>query len=197
MNQMKRVCVFGSSSSVVDEIYQKETYRLGQLIAGAGWELVFGAGDMGLMGAAARGVHSEGGHVIGVIPEFMDLPGIPYKKCDEYIVLPTMRERKARMEELSDAFIAVPGGFGTLEELCEVITLKQLKRHRKPVVVLNVNHFYDDLLAMFRKTADERFAKEIALSVYSVAQTPQQAVDQVKNYQYTDTGSKWFTPEAP
>lgn len=194
---MKNVCVYGSSSSVIDKIYLDAAFRLGELLAENGWGLVFGAGTMGMMGAAARGVHSKGGHVMGVIPEFMDIPGIPYEKCDDYIVLPTMRERKQRMEDLSDAFVSVPGGFGTFEELLEVITLKQLKRHKKPVVILNTNGFFGELIAMFEKTVAERFAKANALSVYTVVDTPEEAAEAIKNYRYTETNSKWFTPESP
>lgn len=194
---MKNVCVYGSSSSVIDKIYLDAAFRLGELLAENGWGLVFGAGTMGMMGAAARGVHSKGGHVTGVIPEFMDIPGIPYEKCDDYIVLPTMRERKQKMEDLSDAFVSVPGGFGTFEELLEVITLKQLKRHKKPVVILNTNGFFGELVAMFEKTVTERFAKADALSVYTVVDTPEEAAAAIKNYRYTETNSKWFTPESP
>ena len=194
---MKNVCVYGSSSSVIDKIYLDAAFRLGELLAENGWGLVFGAGTMGMMGAAARGVHSKGGHVTGVIPEFMDIPGIPYEKCDDYIVLPTMRERKQKMEDLSDAFVSVPGGFGTFEELLEVITLKQLKRHKKPVVILNTNGFFGELVAMFEKTVTERFAKADALSVYTVVDTPEEAAEAIKNYRYTETNSKWFTPESP
>lgn len=194
---MKNVCVYGSSSAVIDKTYLDAAYRLGELLAENGWGLVFGAGTMGMMGAAARGVHSKNGRVIGVIPEFMDIPGVPYEECDEYIVLQTMRERKQKMEDLSDAFIASAGGFGTFEELLEIVTLKQLKRHKKPVVILNTNGFFDELIAMFEKTVAQKFAKADALSVYTVAATPEEAVEAIKNYRYTDTQSKWFTPESP
>lgn len=193
----KNVCVFGSSSAAIDQSYFDEAYRLGQLFAEKEWALVFGAGTMGMMGAVARGVHSRDGHVIGVIPEFMDIPGIPYEKCNDYIVTKTMRERKQKMEDISDAFIAVAGGFGTFEELCEVITLKQLKQHKKSIVILNTHGFYDELIAMFEKTVEQKFAKEEALSVFTVVDTPRQAVEAVEKYHYMETGSKWFTPEAP
>ncbi len=194
---IKNVCVYGSSSSVIDKAYLDAGFHLGELLAQNGWGLVFGAGDMGMMGATARGTHSKNGRVIGVIPEFMDIPGVPYEACDEYIVLQTMRQRKQKMEDLSDAFIASAGGFGTFEELLEIVTLKQLKRHTKPVVILNTNGFYDELIAMFEKTVKQRFAKEDSLSVYSVAHTPEQAIEAIQNYHYIDTDRKWFTPESP
>ncbi|WP_066645494.1 TIGR00730 family Rossman fold protein [Christensenella timonensis] len=194
---MKKICVFGSSSSVLDQSYFDDAFLVGKLIAENGWEMVFGAGDMGMMGHAARGVKSAGGRITGVLPEFMNLPGIPFEDCDELIVSPSMRERKFVMEEMADAFIVTAGGFGTFEELCEVITLKQLKRHEKAIVILNTNGFYDEMIAMFEKSVAQRFAKEEALSVYEVVKTPGEAVDAIKNYKYQAMGSKWFTPDAP
>ena len=194
---MKKICVFGSSSSVLDQSYFDDAFLVGKLIAENGWEMVFGAGDMGMMGHAARGVKSAGGRITGVLPEFMNLPGIPFEDCDELIVSPSKRERKFVMEELADACIVTAGGFGTFEELCEVITLKQLKRHEKAIVILNTNGFYDEMIAMFEKSVAQRFAKEEALSVYEVVKTPGEAVDAIKNYKYQAMGSKWFTPDAP
>lgn len=194
---IKNVCVYGSSSAVIDQTYLDAAHRLGELLAKNGWGLVFGAGTVGMMGAAARGVHAKGGHVIGVIPEFMNIPGVPYETCDEYIVLETMRERKQRMEDLSDAFIASAGGFGTFEELLEIVTLKQLKQHKKPVIILNTNGFFDELIAMFEKTVAERFATADALCVYTVVGTPDEAIEAIKDYRYFETSSEWFTPESP
>ncbi len=194
---MKKICVFGSSSSVLDQSYFDAAFELGSLIAQNGWELVFGAGDMGMMGHAARGVKSAGGRMTGVIPEFMNVPGIPFEGCDELIIKDTMRERKQVMEDLADAFITVAGGFGTFEELCEVITLKQLLRHKKPIIILNTNSFFDELIAMFEKTVEQRFAKEESLTVYTVVGTPQEAIEAVKNYHYSHIGDKWFTPDSP
>lgn len=194
---MKKICVFGSSSSVLEQSYFDDAFALGKLIAENGWEMVFGAGDMGMMGHAARGVKAGGGKMTGVIPEFMNLPGIPFEKCDELIVSPSMRERKFVMEEMADAFVVTAGGFGTFEELCEVVTLKQLKRHEKAIVILNTNGFFDEMIAMFEKCVAQRFAKEEALSVYEVVNTPPQAIEAIKNYRYQSMGSKWFTPDAP
>lgn len=194
---MKKICVFGSSSSVLDQSYFDDAFLVGKLIAENGWEMVFGAGDMGMMGHAARGVKSAGGRITGVLPEFMNLPGIPFGDCDELIVSPSMRERKFVMEEMADAFLVTAGGFGTFEELCEVVTLKQLKRHEKAIVILNTNGFYNEMIAMFEKSVAQRFAKEEALSVYEVVKTPGEAVDAIKNYKYQAMGSKWFTPDAP
>ncbi|MEG0257633.1 MAG: TIGR00730 family Rossman fold protein [Christensenella sp.] len=192
---MKKICVYGSSSSAIDKKYLDTAYHLGALIAKSGQTLVFGAGTMGMMGAVARGVKSEDGCVIGIIPEFLNIPGIPFESCDEYIVLPTMRDRKQKMEDLSDAFIAAPGGFGTFEELTEIITLKQLKRHQKPIIILNTHGFFDELLAMFDKTVTQNFAKPDGLSVYTTVATPEEAISAIQNYHYVEPASKWFTPE--
>ena len=194
---MKKICVFGSSSSAIDQSYFDAAAELGRLIAENGWKLVFGAGDMGVMGHTARGVQAAGGKMTGVIPEFMNIPGIPFEACDEMIIKETMRERKQVMEDLSDAFIVAAGGFGTFEELCEVVTLKQLLRHNKPIIILNTNRFFDELIAMFEKAVEQRFAKKESLTVYTVVDTPQQAIDAIKNYRYQETGSKWFTPDSP
>lgn len=191
---MKQICVYGSSSSVLDKTYFDEAFELGRLLAKEGFGLVFGAGDMGLMGAAARGMHSEGGRVTGVIPAFMNsVEEIPYKKCDELIVTETMRERKQIMEDRADGFIAAPGGIGTFEEFFEILTLKQLKQHKKPIVLLNTNGYYNNMEAMMELCVRERFAKEQTLGLYAVCDTPAQAVEYIKRYEYKDFALKWFT----
>ena len=120
-----RICVFCSSSDAVDRAFLDAAAQTGSLIAQGGHSLVFGGGRVGLMGAVARGVHAGGGRVVGIIPTFMNRPGVPCLDCDELIFTADMRERKARMMEMAEAFIALPGGFGTLEEMSEVITQKQ------------------------------------------------------------------------
>ncbi|MDL2236214.1 TIGR00730 family Rossman fold protein [Christensenellaceae bacterium OttesenSCG-928-K19] len=190
---MKNICVYGSSSAALDKIYFDAATSLGALLAQAGYGLVFGAGNMGLMGAAARGVHSKGGYVTGVIPEFMNVDDIPYKKCDELIVTQTMRERKQIMEEKSDGFIAAPGGIGTFEEFFEILTLKQLKQHKKPVVLLNTNNYYNNIQDMMELCVSEQFAKEQTLELYTMVDTPEQAVEYISNYKHKDFALKWFT----
>ena len=192
-----RICIFGASGRELDARYYTEAEAVGRLIGENGDSIVFGGGAEGLMGACARGVSAAGGDIVGIAPRFFDEPGILYDKCSRMIFTETMRERKQKMEDISDAFIAVAGGFGTFEELCEVITLKQLKQHKKSIVILNTHGFYDELIAMFEKTVEQKFAKEEALSVFTVVDTPRQAVEAVEKYHYMETGSKWFTPEAP
>ena len=178
----KNVCVFSASSAAIDEDYVEAAIELGRRIAEAGWTMVFGGGTVGLMGAAARAVHAQGGHVIGVIPDGLNRRGIAYETSDELIVTETLRERKAIMDARSDAFIALPGGFGTLEEILEAITLKQLRYHDRPVVLLNTRGFYDPLLVFFEHQVAEGFLKEEHRGLYYVADSPEDAMDYVENY---------------
>jgi uncharacterized protein (TIGR00730 family) len=178
---IRNVCVFASSSAKLDKPYYDCATALGRGIAQRGWGLVFGAGTEGLMGALARGVAEHGGVITGVIPDLMNVPGVVYEGCTQLIATRTMRERKAIMEERGDAFIALPGGFGTLEEILEVITLRQLGYHQKPVAIVNTLGFYDLLAAQFERIAAQRFAERETLSVFGVLDTPEAALDYIEN----------------
>ncbi len=160
------ICVFCSSSDALDAVYFDAAAALGAEIARRGCTLVYGGGKWGLMGAVARAVHTAEGRVVGVIPE--SLMAQAYADADELIHTPDMRARKAAMEARADAFIGLPGGFGTLEELLEIITLKQLGFHTKPIVLLNVAGFYDSLLAMFEQMYRHRFANPAFNQLYHV-----------------------------
>lgn len=173
------VCLYGASSTEIDRAYIEVTEKLGEMLAGQGHVLVYGAGGAGLMGAAARGVKRHGGRVVGVVPSFLKVDGVLYEHCDEMIYTETMRERKQIMEEYAEAFIVTPGGIGTYEEFFEIYTLKQLGRHNKPIVVFNINGYYDEMLAMMRRTVDERFMREASLSLFTVADTCEQVVEQL------------------
>lgn len=142
------ICVFGASSNELDPLYIKLTEELGEALAKRGHSLIFGGGANGLMGAAARGFTKGGGRIVGVAPRFFDKPGILYPACDEFVYPDTMRERKAYMEDHADAFIVTPGGVGTYEEFFEVLTLKKLARHGKPIVLYNMGGFFDKLTAL-------------------------------------------------
>ncbi|MDD5016865.1 MAG: TIGR00730 family Rossman fold protein [Eubacteriales bacterium] len=179
---MKNVCVFASSSTKLAAIYKKEARELGRRIAQRGWGIVFGAGTEGLMGELARGAAEFGGSIIGVIPDLMNKKGIVYEQCTTLYDTRTVRERKAIMEEKADAFIALPGGFGTLEEILEIITLKQLGYHSKPVVLLNTNGFFDHLIAQFDKTVSQSFAEKDALSAFAVFNDIDAALQYVDTY---------------
>lgn len=163
-----KVCVFGASSRDLAQIYYDEAYALGAALARRGHTIVFGGGTSGLMGAAARGAKSEGGRLIGVAPRFFDEPGILYEGCDEMIFTETMSERKKAMEDMSDAFVTLPGGIGTFEEFFEALTLKQLGRHAKAMAVLNTNGYYDAMEAMLQRAVDEEFFTPDGKALYAM-----------------------------
>ena len=180
---IKNVCVYASSSTLLDDIYMNTAEELGRTLAQRGIGLVYGAGGYGLMGAAARGAREAGGSVIGVIPEKMDVDGVVYEGCTELFVTRTMRERKALMEDKSDAFIALPGGFGTFEEILEIIALRLLMYHTKPVVILNINGYYDPLVRQFDVAVEQKFASPKALEMYGVFSEIDEALEYIENYQ--------------
>ncbi len=176
------ICVFGSSSDRIDKTYLDSAQALGSEIARRGHTLVFGAGKYGIMGAAARGVTAENGTLIGVTPTFFIDQDVVYDKCTQTICTETMRERKAIMEDKSDAFVICAGGMGTFEEFFEVLTLKQLRRHSKPIIVVNVNGYYDPMLAMMQNAVDQSFMTDDCNCLYTVAENNEQVFEQLENY---------------
>ena len=173
------VCVYGASSTQIDERYIAATERMGEMLARAGHDLVYGGGGSGLMGAAARGMTAAGGRIVGVVPSFLKVDGILYEHCDEMIYTDTMRQRKQVMDERADAFIITPGGIGTYEEFFEMYTLKQLGQHGKPLIIFNIDGYYDRLLEMLRYTVEEGFMRPASLSLYTVATTPEEVLAQL------------------
>ena len=190
----KDICVYASSSDAVEPVFFETADRLGRLLAQRGYGLVYGAGQVGLMGALADGARAEGGRIVGVIPEALNLKGVVYEHCDELIVTADMRTRKDEMDKRADAFIALPGGFGTLEELLEVITLKQLRYHERAIVILNVAGFYDALIEQFETSIARRFAKEQCRKLYTVCAAPESAVGYIETYRAPVLETKWMTP---
>lgn len=154
------ICLYGASSQNIHPDYTAGVEAFGREIGRRGHTLLFGGGDKGLMGAAARGVKAEKGRVIGVAPRFFDADGVLYPHCDEFVYTDTMRQRKQILEDRADAFAAVPGGIGTFDELFEILTLKQLGRHAKPVALLNLRGYYDPLLDLLERAIREGFLKE-------------------------------------
>jgi cytokinin riboside 5'-monophosphate phosphoribohydrolase len=188
----RTVCVFCSSSSAVGRVHDETARQLGRAIASTGRALLYGGTNVGLMGALASSAREAGGRVIGVIPQpFIDR-GIADMQCDELIPTRDLRERKAIMEQRSDAFIALPGGFGTLEELLEMLTLKQLGFHEKPIVLLDVEDFWASQIEFFEKLYRERFAKAEYRDMYHVAVNVAGAMDYLENYKPTPRPPKWF-----
>lgn len=177
-----KICVYGSSSDLIDREYIERTEELGRKMAMRKIGLVFGGGACGLMGAAARGVYSGGGEIIGVAPTFFQVDGVLFKKCSEFIYTETMRERKQIMEDKSDAFIMTPGGIGTYEEFFEMFTLKQLGRHNKPIAIFNIKGYYDEMLTMLEKTVKGNFMREESLNLYKAFTDIDEMLDYIENY---------------
>ena len=190
MESTRNICVFGASSNKIDVAFMEDAFEVGRLIAKNGFGLVFGAGDSGLMGQAARGAHKEGGRIIGVIPEKLNKPGVYFEHCTERIETPTMHERKAKMEALSMGFIALGGGWGTIEEFMEVLTLKQLSYIDPALVILNTKGYFDPLIAQFENCYSEGFTHEGFRTLYHVASTPEEAVSFCAEYKGTDIPDK-------
>ncbi len=161
MTEIKSICVFCGSSTGENKIYSDAAKKLGQVFVKEGITLVYGGAKVGLMGIIADEVLLHGGKVIGVIPDFFSDKEIAHNQLSELIYVDSMAERKAILAERSDAFIAMPGGFGTLDELFEMMTSSQLDLHKKPVGLLNVNHFYDALIQQLDKMESEKFMKTI------------------------------------
>ena len=176
------ICVYGASSKSIDAQFTDAGHALGYLLAQHGYGLVFGGGDNGMMGAVARGAHDGGGRIIGIAPRFFNVDGVLYPHCDELIYTETMRERKQKMEDLSGAFIVSPGGIGTFEEFFEILTLKQLGRTKKPLVILNTAGYYDDMLNMMRRTVESNFISAQTFDLIAVVNTPEQAIDFIEHY---------------
>jgi uncharacterized protein (TIGR00730 family) len=190
----KDICVYASSSDAVEPVFFETAERLGRLLGRRGYGLVYGAGRVGLMGRLADTVRDEGGRIIGVIPEALNLKGVVYEHCDELIVTADMRRRKDEMDKRAAGFIALPGGFGTLEELLEVITLKQLRYHDRAIVILNTAGFYDALIEQFEVSIKKRFAKEQCRKLYAVCDTAEDAIEHIENYVPPVLETKWMTP---
>ncbi len=165
-----RICVYGASSNDIDAKYISAGEEFGRAMAKAGHGLVFGGGANGMMGAAARGVTDCSGEIIGVVPRFFDADGMLYNKCTEMIYTDTMRERKQIMEEKADAFVMLPGGIGTFDEFFEILTLKQLGRHAKPIGILNVSGYYDDILNMLKKAVSEKFMTQSTIDLVAISE---------------------------
>ena len=176
------ICVYGASSDRIDPVYLEAGYELGGELARRGHTLVFGAGTTGMMGAAVRGVESLGGRSIGVSPHFFNKPGVLHENCTEMIFTDTMRQRKEIMEQRADGFIMTPGGIGTYEEFFEILTLKQLGRHEKPIGILNTAGYFDDLARMLEDTAAKGFMAEDCLNLYFITADVNELLDYMEGY---------------
>ena len=186
------ICVFSSSSNAIPKIYFDEARKLGKLIGEQGHTLVNGGANVGLMEAVTIAASEAGAKTIGIIPERFVQRSLASTNSHEVISTKDMQERKAKMREISDAFIALPGGFGTLEEILEVLTLRQLSYHTKPIVFINTNNFYQYLFKQFEQAFTEKFAKEIYRDLYFSAGNAESALEYIAFYIPNELDSKWF-----
>ena len=182
------ICLYGASSPDIAPIYSEKVFSLGAELAKRGHSLVYGGGANGLMGAAARGVTSKNGKLTGICPKFLNVDGILYDKCTEFIYTENMRERKRLMEEKSEGFVMVPGGIGTYEEFFEMLTLKQLGRHKKPIAIFNINGYFDMLDEMLKHTASEKFMTDGCLGLYKSFDDGNLLLDWLEAYKPNENG---------
>jgi len=186
------ICVFSSSSNAIDPVYFKEAKILGRILGENNHTLVNGGARVGLMEAVASEASRSGAKTIGIIPERFIRKSLASDSAHQIIVTKDMQERKSRMREISDAFIALPGGFGTLEEIMEVLTLRQLSYHFKPVVFINTNNFYRFLFQQFEISFLENFTKELYRDIYFPAGNAKEAMEYISDYKVDERDSKWY-----
>lgn len=188
----KNICVYCSSSNTLDKSYYEDAELLGQLLAKNGFNVVYGGSCVGTMHSVASSAKKSGSKIIGVMPEKLFNFGVSSDYCDEFYKTKDMRTRKQKLDDVSDAVVAMAGGFGTLEEVSEMIVQKQLGYNNKPIVFLNTNGFYDNLFKFFDTIMTQQFAKETAKNLYFNAKTPQEVVEYLLNYEY---GAKVVEPK--
>lgn len=191
---MKRITVFCASSLGVESIYEEQAYALGETLAQRHIGLVYGGAKVGLMGAVANGAIGHDGEVIGVLPHFLSSKEIAHEDLTELILVDTMHERKTKMHELCDGVITLPGGFGTMEELFEMLTWAQLGLHKKPVGILNVNGFYDDLIALIQNMVNKGLLKPINQQMLLIDDTIDGLLEKMQAYVAPDV-AKWIKKE--
>jgi uncharacterized protein (TIGR00730 family) len=191
---MRSVCVFCGSSLGADPIYRQAAAALGQEVARRHLRLIYGGGNVGLMGVVADAALAADGEVVGVIPRTLQAREVAHQGLTELIVVETMHDRKARMADLADAFVAMPGGYGTFEEFCEMLTWTQLGIQAKPCGLLNVNGYYDPLLALFDRATDEHFLKSKNRALVLTDTTAAGLLDQLAAWMPVPT-EKWLDRE--
>ena len=192
MNQIHSVCVYSASSTKIASVYFEAAEKLGSLLAKQHIRLINGAGSIGLMRSVADAVLENGGEVTGVIPHFMVEQNWHHTGLTELIEVTSMHERKQKMANLSDGIIALPGGCGTLEELLEIITWKQLGLYLNPIIILNVNGFFDPLLEMLERAIEEIFMRRQHGDIWKVARTPEEAVELLQTTPVWDASIRKF-----
>ncbi|MFC6268009.1 LOG family protein [Frigoriflavimonas asaccharolytica] len=194
MENIERISVFCGSSSGEDEIFVKEAYKVGKLLADNGITVVYGGAKIGVMGSVADGALENEGEVIGVIPEFLETKEVSHDGLTDLIVVESMHQRKAIMYQLSDAIIVLPGGFGTMEEFFEMLTWAQLGMHQKPIGILNTKGFYDHLLTFFDEMQKQNFITNTHQKLFIVGKTMPTLLKRMGKYKAPKL-KKWITEE--
>ena len=174
------ICIYGSAQDEIDVSFRNAGERLGEVMAKSGHTLIFGGGACGMMGAVARGMKRRGGKIIGVSPEFFNVDGVLFDGCTEMIYTVDMRTRKEKLENLADAFIVTPGGIGTMDEFFETMSLKQLNIMNKPLIIFNVDGFYDNLIAMLKNSAEQGFLPKDNLQLFFAADDEAEIMNYLK-----------------
>jgi cytokinin riboside 5'-monophosphate phosphoribohydrolase len=195
--KISSVTVYCSSSSAIDPAYINAGVELGRALARYNWKLVYGGNNVGLMGKLADAVREAGGKVVGITPQLFIDKGVHDTLCDEFIVTACMRTRKAAMEARGDAYIAMPGGLGTFEEIFEIIVGKQLAYHNKPIVLLNINNYYGPFLQQIEQGIEQHFIKPAARKLYFVARDVPSAIEYILQYLPAKPEDKWFEKAVP
>lgn len=176
------ICIYGASSNLIDKSFITATETLGEKLGKNGHTLIYGGSANGLMGAAARGFERSGAGIVGVAPSFFQVDGVLFEGCTEFIYTNTMRERKKIMEDRADAFIMTPGGVGTYDEFFEMLTLKQLGQHNKPIAVFNINGFYDKLVEMLQNAVEHKFMTKECMDLAPVFDNEDELIKYLENY---------------
>lgn len=180
------ITLYGAASDRIDRVYIERVEELGRAMARRGHTMVFGAGSTGLMGAAARGMAAEGGHIIGVTPHFMHTLEPVSSNCTELIATETMAERKSIMEEKADAFVIVPGGIGTFDEFFQILTLKVLGRHSKPIILYNINGFWDNMISVIGTDLIKGFISTNTANCFCICETPESVFHEIEAPDFDD-----------
>lgn len=180
---MKNICVYCSASDGIDEIYYKDAQKLGELLGKNNYNLVYGGSDFGLMGTVSKSAKENGSHICGIMPKkIYEMINHEGGSCDEFVLTDNMRDRKEKMDKYSEATIALAGGFGTLDEVIEIIDLKIIGYNTKPIVFLNTNNYYAKLFEFFEQIVKENFARQKSAGLFYLAQTPEEVIEYLKNY---------------
>ena len=188
---MKRLAIFCGSSIGNEIVYKTEVKRLGEVLANQNIGLVYGGANVGLMGIIADSILESGGEAIGVLPHFLASKEIAHENLTELILVKSMHERKTKMDELSDGVIALPGGFGTLEEFFEMLTWAQLGLHSKPIGILNIDGFYDDLISLVQNMVSRGFVSKINQKMILLSNEPKELIEKMQNHVAPQVG-KWI-----